>query len=181
MKRGDEPDNTAAQARALAWRESFDQSFVRAPEDRTVELHDYLAIQAGGGRYALRLTEVAGLQALDGLTPCPSRRAELLGLSSFRGKVLPVYDLSALLGTGAERKRPAWWIAARDGPLGLAFDVFEHHLRLPGNAVARAGAADACLFTGETLHSEELVRPIVSIPSILQHIREIVQQHPTPN
>ena len=180
MKRDDELDD--AHTRVLAWREAFDQSFVRAPEDKAVELHDYLAIQAGGGRYALRLGEVAGLQALKSLTPCPSRRAELLGLGSFRGKVLPVYDLRVLLGTGAARERPAWWVAARDGPLGLAFDVFECHLRLPGDAIAGAGAADSRLFTGETLRSGEQLRPIVSIPSILQHVREIVrQQQPAPN
>src|ERR1700743_1105470 len=118
MKRDDEPDD--ARTRALEWRESFARSCVRAPKDKAVELHDYLAIQAGGGRYALRLGEVAGLQALKSLTPCPSRRAELLGLSSFRGTVLPVYDLRVLLGAGAGRTQPAWWIAARDGPLGLA-------------------------------------------------------------
>lgn len=178
MKRDDEPDN--AQTRALAWREAFDQSFVRAPEDKKVELHDFLAIQAGGGRYALRLSEVTGLQALKSLTPCPSRRAELLGLSSFRGQVLPVYDLRVLLGSGTARERPAWWVAARDGPLGLAFDVFECHLRLPGDAIARAGAADSRMFTGETLRSGEQLRPIVSIPSILQRIREIVQQQQRP-
>ena len=186
MKRDGGIDGADVQAQTQAWREAFDQSFVHAPQGKAIELHDYLAIQAGSERYALRLNEVAGLQALKRLTPCPSRRAELLGLSSFRGKVLPVYDLRVLLGVGVgmdggAREQPAWWIAAKDGPLGLAFDVFERHLRLPDDAIARAGAADSRLFTGETLRSDDQLRPIVSIRSILQSIRDMVQQHRAPD
>ena len=169
-------DGDSARPRVQAWRDAFDQSFVRAPVDDAATLHDYLAIQAGGGRYALRLGEVAGLQALRILTPCPSRHPELLGLSSFRGTVLPVYDLRVLLGTGTPRQRPAWWIAARAGPLGLAFDVFERHLRLPADAIAQAGVADARLLAQEALRDGEQLRPVVSIPSILERIREIVDR-----
>jgi len=181
VKRGSDMDGDSARPRVQAWRDAFDQSFVRAPVDDAATLHDYLAIQAGGGRYALRLGEVAGLQALRILTPCPSRHPELLGLSSFRGTVLPVYDLRVLLGAGGARQRPVWWIVAQGGPLGLAFDVFERHLRLSGEAIAHAGAADSRLFTGETLRTDEQLRPIVSIPAILEGVREIVQRQRAPD
>jgi chemotaxis signal transduction protein len=170
-------DEKLSMTQALQWRTAFDQSFAQAPCDATVDLHDYLAIRAGEGSYALRLGEVAGLQMLNSLTPCPSRRTELLGLSTFRGNVLPVYDLRVLLGaaSSAAQQAPAWWIAVKDEPLGLAFDVFERHLRLPGEAVARASTADARLYTGQTLRSDGQLRPIVSIDSILLSIKEMVR------
>ncbi len=174
MSRDDDAD---LMTRATRWREAFDQSFASTPQDAALELHDYLAIQAGQGRYALRLTEVAGLQALSSLTPCPTRRAELMGLSIFRGNVLPVYDLRVLLGAaGAGHEAPAWWVAVKDAHLGLAFDVFERHLRLPVEASSRASAADVRLYTSETLRSEGQLRPIVSIHAILLSIQNMVQR-----
>ncbi|WP_077037039.1 chemotaxis protein CheW [Pelomonas sp. KK5] len=175
MTRSDDGD-TATLARAQQWREAFDEAFVRAPVEDSSDMHDYLAIRAGSGSYALRLDEVGGLQTLGGLTPCPTRRAELLGLCSFRATVMPVYDLRVLLGSGGGGEAPAWWVAVNGAPLGLAFDVFERHVRLPDSAIAKARGADARLYTGETLRCEGQLRPIVSIQSILLNIREAVQQ-----
>ncbi len=169
-------DGEISLTRASQWREAFDQSFARAPEDGTVDLQDFLAIRAGDGSYALRLAEVAGLQTLSSFTPCPSRRAELLGLSTFRGNVLPVYDLRVLLGAGGGQQAPAWWVAVKDAHLGLAFDVFERHLRLPTTTIARADEGDERLYTGETLRCDGQLRPIVSINSILLNIQDMVRQ-----
>ncbi len=172
-------DEQASLTRAAQWREAFDQSFIRAPVDAATELHDYLAIRAGDTGYALRLAEIGGLQLLTGLTPCPSRRAELLGLSTFRGNVLPVYDLRVLLGVGVGSgdQQGAGLVGGGEGRAagpGLR--------RLPAppapahEASTRASVADARLYTGETLRSEGQLRPIVSIEAILLSITHMVQQ-----
>lgn len=162
------------QARAATWREDFDRAFAAAPVDDKVVLQDFLALRIGeGGLYALRLGEVAGLQPLKALTPFPSERRELLGLGSHRGEVLPIFDLRALLGHDSREpgQLPGWWVVVQGAPLGLAFDVFERHLRLPPEALAAASAEDAHLYSGETLRSDGQLRAIVSIGAILDDIR----------
>ena len=163
-------------ARARQWREAFDQSFAAAPLEAEGASDDYLAISVGSMGYALRLADVAGLQVLGSLTPCPSARRELLGLCSFRGSVLPVYDLRVLLGASAgQQQGRAWWVVAKDAPLGLAFDVFERHLRLPAGACSQASAGDTRQYAAETLRCDGQLRPVVSVAAILADIRDMVQ------
>lgn len=165
------------QARAAHWREAFDQSFAAAPSDEVAVLEDFLALRIGEtGLYALRLDEVAGLQTLKALTPFPSERRELLGLGTYRGEVLPIFDLRVMLGHEVSGKAPGWWVVVQGASVGLAFDAFERHLRLPPDALARASTEDARLYSAETLRSDGQLRPIVSIAAILKDIRRQVGQ-----
>lgn len=162
--------------RAAQWRAAFDHAFATAPAEQATVLHDFLAVRAGTSGYALRLDEIAGLQPLRGLAPYPGAHRGLLGLATFRGDVLAVYDLGALLGHRAVTagRAPAWWAVPRQAPVGLAFDAFERHLRLPPEALVQAGAAGAAEPGAQALRVDGLLRPIVSVQTIVQNIRALL-------
>lgn len=183
MSQTEPPPVETSQSQAAQWRQAFDRSFAAAPRDVETVQQDFLAIRIAASDYALRLEEVAGLQTLKALTPCPMRHRGLLGLVSFRGHVLPIYDLRALLGHSAAAgpaRLPGWWVAVKGAPLGLAFDAFERFLRLPPEAVGQAAAADVRAHSAETLRCDEQLRPLVSIASVLRDIRAVVQAQQPP-
>jgi len=159
---------------AAQLRQDFDQSFAQAPQEAAAAMEDYLAIRLGADPHALRLAEIASLAPLEAPTRVPGPCPELLGLTGFRGRLVPVYDLRALLGHAAPAL-PRWRVIALAWPVALAFDGFEGHLRLPRQAAAPAqGKERAQLHVREVLHAGEAgagVRPIVSLESVLETIR----------
>ena len=119
-----------------ALRAAFDRSFAQASEPGSVAHVDFLAIKVAGDCYALRLSEVASLHADRKLTATPSLLAELTGLAGFRGVLTPVYDLAALLGYRA-RAEQKWLVRVQHAsPIGLAFEGFDQHLRVPPGRVS---------------------------------------------
>lgn len=169
------PENATRQGLSAAQlRHAFDQSFAQAPPPAAAATDDYLAIRLGADPHALRLAEIASLAPLDAPTPVPGPCPELLGLTGFRGRLVPVYDLRALLGHAAPAL-PRWRVIALAWPVALGFDDFEGHLRLPRQAVAAVqGQAQAPLHVREVLHTPEAgagVWPIVSLESVLETIR----------
>jgi chemotaxis signal transduction protein len=164
---------------AAQLRQEFDQAFARPVQAGAAPMEDHLAIRLRGDAHALRLDEVATLAPLGTLTRFPSPRPELLGVTGFRGAIVPVYDLRALLGYGAP-DAPRWVVVAAAQPVALAFDVFEGHLRLPREARALeapgqgrgpGAAAAPRRHVHEVLHAQGGVRPLVSIASVLDTIR----------
>lgn len=57
-----------------------------------------LVLRVSGERYAIAAAEVLAASALTRLTPLPHSPPELAGLTSRAGRVLPVFDLRAVLG-----------------------------------------------------------------------------------
>ncbi len=55
--------------------------------------------------YAVSVLNVLEVASLGEVTPVPGAPIEILGVRNLRGKILPVIDLAALLGT--RRSRPA--------------------------------------------------------------------------
>lgn len=162
--------------RAMELRRAFDHSFAEAPPGESAPTEAFLAITVGGDHYALRLTEISGLYVDKKVTPLPSRSNDLLGLASFRGALVPVYDLRMLLGYSAGTM-PRWLaMVAPQTPVGLAFDRFDGHLRLPRDAIAREdGRQHKQQHVGEALRTADFVRHIVSVASILESIKKRAQ------
>jgi purine-binding chemotaxis protein CheW len=156
--------------RAAALRQAFDRSFVEPQHYDVTETEDFLAIRVSGDAYMLRLTEVAGFYADKKITRLPSRVAALAGVAGFRGTMLPVYDLAVLLKYPPSQSA-RWMALATEAPLALTFDSFEGHFRFPIGTIAARDGADAEGYLKRVVRTEESVRPIIDIPSIVAAIR----------
>ena len=157
--------------RAEDLRRSFDGSFANAHRGEADPHEDFVTIRVAANVYAIRLTEISGLFDGKTVTPVPGSVPGLLGVASFRGTIVPVFDLRALLGyPGSELPR---WLALVPGasPVSLAFDQFEGYLR-----VSRSAAPIDYLpgpqreIVREVVSVAGTLRPVLHLPSILDEI-----------
>jgi chemotaxis signal transduction protein len=134
-------DGNGMTARAAALARDFDRSFAEPAAARESGRIELLLISIGGDRHAIHLSEIAGLHADRAITRVPGPLAELCGLVSLRGSLIPVYDLRLLLGYPAGPP-PRWLIVAAARPVGLGFDELVGHTVVPRAAIiAEPGAA----------------------------------------
>ncbi len=169
-------DPLSATVRSL--RQEFDASFARAPRTATEPQLSLLAIRLSGNPYALRVNQIAGLHADRCITPLPSNVASLLGVTGLRGQIAPVYDLASLCGyarTAASR----WMVLLRpQEPVALAFECFEMHFTVARDRIVstpagmRASSGNAHVNLVDAVQHEDLVRPIVDLNALLQHIQQ---------
>jgi chemotaxis signal transduction protein len=157
-------------------RQDFDDAFAEAVHGETEPREDFLAIRLGGDAHAIRLADIASLLPLTVVARLPSPLPELLGITGLRGAIVPVYDLRALLGYDASDP-PRWLVIAAAWPVALAFDTFEGHVRVARGASARRRPNEPSRrHIHEVLRTPEQVRPVVSMTSILETIKTMVQQ-----
>lgn len=161
--------NGGLSARVLAMRREFDEAFARAPAGAAVETEALLRISAAGGRYFVRLRDVAAVHPRGAILPVPSARPGLIGLASPRGRLLPVYALGALLGRPAPDAPPPWLlVAAGPAPAAFAFDRLEGLARLPAAEVREAASKHAgpagALFDGAE------ARALLDVPWLLEGV-----------
>lgn len=146
-------------------RRAFDASFAAAIADRASSDEDVLSIAIAGRPYALRLSEIAGLFAGRTIVRVPSRHPEQLGLAGFRGAIVPVFDLAALLEL-PRASSPRWIVIAARSRVGLAFDALEGHRRIaPGDIAASNEQAGP-----EVVRDGDRLIPIVRLASVLARI-----------
>lgn len=163
-------------------RENFDHGFALPAHRKDETSEDLLLIRLGHLPYALRMSEVAGLQRSAGVTPLPGPLATLIGMASHRNRVLPVYDLAALLGQPVSQD-PTWQIVTQAPAVILAIDEFERHIRCPRSAIAtqtlaedaREAEATGAPHVQAHLHTDEGQRPIVSLAAVLRTIQHLAQ------
>ena len=134
----------------------FDRSFALA-HAALPDYLDVLVIDIASERYALRVSDVAGVFVDRAVTRVPATRAELVGIAGFRGAVVPVFDLAALLGHSAVAS-PRWLVILAASSIALAFERFGGHLRVP-----RATVRDVVEVDGAVL-------PLIDIAGILAAI-----------
>jgi purine-binding chemotaxis protein CheW len=124
---------------------AFDRSFAKPRDPPPEPGRDLLVIRLAQASYAMPLAGLAGVFHDRQVTSLPGAAPGLLGIAGFRGALVPVYDLRALLGLAAG---PAGqWLAlatgAGQGSIALAFDQLLGHLRMPRSAFApRDGGTD---------------------------------------
>jgi chemotaxis signal transduction protein len=157
-------------ARLLDLRESFDRPF-REPlaleAEAPVEL---LAIRIGNEPFALRLADIAALEADRTITHVPSQHPELLGIAGVRGSVVAVFDLAALL----DLPRPdawRWLVLAKGAPLAFAFSAFEQQLAVRREALASTEKASAGMLREivrvEGGPGEQTALPLIDLPALV--------------
>lgn len=153
------PERASVANQLHALRAEFDRSFALAPKAPSAGSENLLAIRAGGAAYAIRLAEIGGLHADRAILALPTSLPELLGVTSLRGQIVPVYDLASLLG--APRPHCPRWMVLVHGrePLALAFDTFEVHL-----------TATAQQLMGDAVQLAEGARPIIDMRALIDDI-----------
>jgi purine-binding chemotaxis protein CheW len=177
-------------SRLAELRESFDRSFADPPRQEVAGYDDLLAIRVGGLRYALRLTQAAGLFPDRPVTRLPGPLPALLGVAGFRGAIVPVYALAAVFGTGStdagegvSGKRPRWLVlAAGNPPVALAFEGLDGHLRVPRDVLveeATGHGPHGCLRGIVPL--ADGARPIVDVPAVRAAVLDAVQRVAAPS
>jgi chemotaxis signal transduction protein len=152
--------------RAAALRREFDQSFALPIRTEAATTEDFLAVRIGVEACALRLGEVAGLFADKKITPVPGGGPAQLGIAGFRGTILPVYSLQALLGR-ASAEPPRWLVVVAGTPVALGFEAFQGHLRVEREAVLAQQSAERRFHARHYIRAQSLVRPVIDLASVL--------------
>jgi purine-binding chemotaxis protein CheW len=156
--------------RADALRRAFVRSFVEVQHFDAAATADFISLRVGGDAYLARLPEIAGLYVDRKVTGVPSRIPELRGVAGFRGAILPVYDLAALLGYPLAAS-PRWMLIAAAAPVALAFELYEGHARFAREMVSDGDAAVASRHVRQVVRSAGAVRALVDLASIAAAIR----------
>lgn len=114
-----------------AMRRQFDAAFTVPPPGPGVRQLEVLTVRIATDLCAIRLEEISGLVAGPVVTPVPGQLPSSLGVTTVRGVTVAVYDLAMITGRG-ETACARWMVlTAIDPGLGLVFDGFDGHLRVP--------------------------------------------------
>jgi chemotaxis signal transduction protein len=117
-------------------RRSFDASFAAPALHHDKERQSVLAIQAGEGRFAVRVEDLAGVEACRKIVKLPANLPGLLGVAGIRGRLLAAYDLGALLGQPSrdlsQGSAPLRWIlvCGNEPEVGLLIEEIEAFVRV---------------------------------------------------
>ena len=162
--------------RAANLRREFDRAFAEPVRADTTAKEDLLGVRAGAQAYAIRLSEIAGLHAGKKITRVPGSHAALCGIAGFRGALLPVYDLQALLGHSSV-ETPRWLVIAQGAPVALAFDAFEGHLRASRDEIVPQSARpEMPRYARELVRCQNFIGPILHLPSVLDAIKALATE-----
>jgi chemotaxis signal transduction protein len=160
--------DVAKSSRAADLARAFDSSFANPARSVRDEVDDFLMIRTGGDAYAVRVRDIAGLIADRKIVPLPTAEPAFLGIAGLRGGVVPVYSLAVLLGRALTAETPRWLLLVGTGaPLGLAFDQFDGHVRVP-HADVSSGSEAA---TQESVRIGDAWRGIIRIEALAETIR----------
>ncbi len=93
-------------------------------EEPTVQL---LAFRLANEEYAFRIDEIDEIVRPQRITKIPNTRPSLLGITSLRGKIIPVVDLRRMFSLGeapegADRKQKILILKGPKGPVGALID-----------------------------------------------------------
>jgi purine-binding chemotaxis protein CheW len=126
----------SAQDRLSALRAAFDAQYAEAPAAEAEPGEALVAIRVAGEHAAFRLTELAGLQPAPRLMWVPGGPPAWRGLAGIRGRLVPVFDLAALLGLESGVEAASWLAIGRGEPAcAFAIQAVEGLVRLPRHAV----------------------------------------------
>jgi chemotaxis signal transduction protein len=162
--------------RATLLRREFDDSFSKPLAGIAEETESLLALRAGGGNYAVRLAEIAGLFVDRRTIRLPSPVAEFLGVASLRHELVPVYSLRSMLRHTPGGELPRWLMLARGAhPVAFAFEEFDGYLQVPVSGVMASRDA-ASAHVPHTVVGADGMRGVVSIASLLKTLEDSVRR-----
>jgi chemotaxis signal transduction protein len=155
----------------LELRRGFDRSFAERPAPDGAPSLDLLEIRVHGVAYALRTSEIAGVIADRPVAPLPTTVSALRGLINVRGAMVPVYDLSAVLGHG-DAETPRWLAIVAGRSVALAFEGFEGHTRVDARSIVPRGELQPEVrFVDDVVQLPDRAQPILSLTAVVDTIR----------
>jgi chemotaxis signal transduction protein len=165
--------------RVAQLRSTFDNAFalpLAPPQPDGVEL---LIVSAGGQTYAIRTSELAGVEVDRKLVPLPSAaRPGLLGLCAAQGELVPVFELAAVLGGQAAKTSPRWLALHLDKQLvALAFDELRESRRVAVQDLSPLELAPGRgAFSRHATRLDIGVIHVLDIPAVISSLRQSQQQ-----
>jgi chemotaxis signal transduction protein len=162
-------------SRCVELRRSFDHAFAQPVVIATATLVDLLAVRVGGDPYALRLSDIAGLQVNLHVVPLPGPAPHLLGIAAIRDVMAPIYDLAGLLGYPPPPS--CRWIAMvrTSTPVGLAIERFEAHLRVADTFVSIKASENGIALNRlarDAVQAGGVLRPILQVTDLVRSLEE---------
>jgi purine-binding chemotaxis protein CheW len=160
--------------KAAELRAAFDRNYSLPPSSGVIErIEGLLSIRLGGNPHALRTAELSAFTRAPRIVAVPSPIPELRGLCGIRGGIVPIYSLSALLGYGREEQERWCVLCGSEEPVAFAFSDFEGYVRAVQSQVYAARHEDRTSeHVNQVIRINEIIRPIVSLPSILDLIKK---------
>jgi len=126
-------------------------------------MNAYVRFRVAGEAYAVSVSHVLEVANLGEVTPVPGARREVLGVRNLRGKILPVIDLAALLGTSRAAPPVRLLVAEADGrQAGLAIDEVTE----VGELADPAGESESALLLGTMLDDGDLIG-VLNMPAVI--------------
>lgn len=163
-------------------REAFDASFTMPASPGDVDQEDMLAIRVGGGRFAVRVSELAGVHACRKIVPLPGEVLGLLGVVGIRGRLVAAYRLTDLVSAGPPEGPMRWLLAcAADSQVGLLIESLDAYLRITAANLHPARNEEGISeHVREVLQHDSGSRGVLSVPSILASIARRAHAVPSP-
>ena len=117
-------------------------------------MNAYVRFRVADEAYAVSVLNVLEVAGLGEVTPVPGAPREILGVRNLRGKILPVIDLAALLGTRRTEPPRRLLVAESEGRrAGLAIDEVTE----VGEFADPAEEAESALLLGTRLEEGDLI------------------------
>lgn len=166
---------TILEDRAVRLRDEFDERFATPAASTREEFVDFLLVQVAAHRFALRLSQIAGLTRSLPVVSVPSGRTELLGLSSIRGTILSVYSMAKMLGLAEAPPSTSWLaLSGNPDPIAVAFHELDGFVRVPSSSALQAPSSEeASRLTRGVLRVAAMARPIVDLRLMFDTIRRV--------
>jgi purine-binding chemotaxis protein CheW len=160
--------------RAAALRAQFARSFAEPQHLDLTPREDFLGIRLGDAPYALRLADIAGLFAGKKITRVPGPNAALYGIASFRGSILPVYNLTTVAGFPLADP-PHWLALSASAPIAWGFSGFDGHLRctdadLAASAETQTDDPRNAGLVRTYLTADTITRPVMELKAVIESI-----------
>jgi len=159
-------------------RRAFDASFT-APEKNVLETHErMLAIRVGDARFAIRVSEIAGVEMTRKIVPLPHPLPGLLGIAGVRRHVVAVYALATLLDT-RRTDTPARWLvlaANENASIAFAFDALDGFFEVAHSRIHPVDRATENEYVHGMVAENEMLWPLLHIPTLTAHALGIARR-----
>jgi purine-binding chemotaxis protein CheW len=109
-------------------------------EDKTGDVIEILTFSLLKEEYAFRISQLEEIRRYQRITPVPKMPNYVLGITSLRGKVIPVIDLKTKLSlkdkpSGIDQRGKILIIKGPKGPIGVAVDKVIGVIRIAKNEI----------------------------------------------